>query len=384
MLLERELQLATLDEYAAQARRGEGRLVLVSGEAGVGKSALLEEFQRRPPASAWYWGACDGLFTPRPLGPLLDIAGQLGGSLRAATDRGESREEIFRALLAGVAASATPPGLGFEDVHWADEATLDLLRFLGKRMRTLPVLVLVTYRDDEIVPGHPLRRCLAQLATERSTRRVDVPRLTPAAVRVLADGSGLSPEELHHLTSGNPFFLTEVLRDPRNRLPASARESVLGRVDGLSRPARRALDTAALLGTRVDLSLLDEVAHPTPEAVDELVESGLLVPDGPDLRVRHEITRRAVEDTLPPHRSAPLHGRILALLREQGSDDDARLAYHAEGASDAVAAQAHATLAAEYAASLGSHREAATQYERALRWSGSGDDQTRALLLDGL
>jgi DNA-binding CsgD family transcriptional regulator len=384
MLLERELQLAALDEYAARARRGEGQLVLVSGEAGVGKSALLEECERRQGDSAWFWGACDGLFTPRPLGPLLDIAGQLGGSLRSATDRGASREEIFRALLAAVAAAPVPPVLVFEDVHWADEATLDLLRFLGKRLRTLPALLLVSYRDDEIVPGHPLRRCLAQLATERSTRRVDVPRLTTAGVRVLAAGSGLSADELHHLTSGNPFFLIEVLRDPGSRLPASAREAVLGRIDGLSRPARRALDVAALLGTRVDLALLDEVAQPAPEAVDELVDSGLLVPDGTGLRFRHEITRRTVEDSLPPHRSAPLHGRILALLRARDSDDDARLAYHAEGASDAAAVQAHATLAARRAAELGAHREAAAQYERALRWAGSADARAQALLLDGL
>jgi DNA-binding CsgD family transcriptional regulator/tetratricopeptide (TPR) repeat protein len=384
MLLEREPQLAALDEYAAEARHGEGRLVLVSGEAGVGKSALLEECERRQPGAAWSWGACDGLFTPRPLGPLLDIAAQLGGVLLATTERDSSREEIFQALLTGLAAGPAPSVLVFEDVHWADEATLDLLRFVGKRIRSLPVLLLVTYRDDEVAPGHPLRRCLAQLSTERSIRRVDVPRLTPAGVRTLAEGSGLAADELHHLTSGNPFFLTEVLRDPGSRLPASAREAVLGRVDGLSRPARRALDVAALLGARVDLALLDAVAAPTKEAVDELVDTGLLIADGPGLRFRHEITRRTVEDSLPPHRSSPLHGQILAMLRARDSDDDARLAYHAEGASDAVAAQAHATLAARRAAALGAHREAAAQYERALRWAGAGDDRTRALLLDGL
>jgi DNA-binding CsgD family transcriptional regulator/tetratricopeptide (TPR) repeat protein len=384
VLLERELQLAALTEYAGEARRGEGRLVLVSGEAGVGKSALLEEFEHRKPDAAWAWGACDGLFTPRPLGPLLDIAGQLGGALRDTIARGSTREEIFQALLACLDRTGEPTALVFEDVHWADEATLDLLRFVGKRVRTRPVLLLVTYRDDAIVPGHPLRRCLAQLSTERSTRRVDVPRLTPAAVSVLAAGSGLPADELHHLTGGNAFFLAEVLRDGGSQLPASAREAVLGRVDALTRPARRALEVASLLGSRVDLDLLDAVAAPAPEAVDELVDSGLLVPDGTSLRFRHEITRRAVEDTLPPHRSAPLHGRILMLLRAQEVDDDARLAYHAEGAADAAAAQAHATLAAQYAASLGSHREAAAQYERALRWAGAGDNRTRALLLDGL
>jgi predicted ATPase len=315
MLLEREPQLAALDEYAAQARRGEGRLVLVSGEAGVGKSALVEEVESRHPDARWAWGACDGLFTPRPLGPLLDIAGQLGGALRDTTARGSTREEIFQALLASLAGGGGPTALVFEDVHWADEATLDLLRFVGKRMRTLPALLLVTYRDDEVAPGHPLRKCLAQLSTERSTRRIDVPRLTAAGVRALAKGSGLPADELHHLTGGNPFFLAEVLHDRGSRLPASAREAVLGRVDALSRPARRALDVAALLGSRVDLDLLDAVAAPTPETVDELVDSGLLVPEGAGLRFRHEITRRAVEDCLPPHRSAPLHGRILALLR---------------------------------------------------------------------
>jgi DNA-binding CsgD family transcriptional regulator len=384
VLLERELQLATLDEYVADARRGEGRLVLVSGEAGVGKSALVEELERRHLDLRWAWGACDGLFTPRPLGPLLDLATALGGALRETTTRGSDREEIFQALLGSLDTGGGPTALVFEDVHWADEATLDLLRFVGKRMRTLPALLVVTYRDDEVAPGHPLRTCLAQLSTERSTRRIDVPRLTPAGVRALAEGSGLPPDELHHLTGGNPFFLAEVLRERGSALPASAREAVLGRVDALSRPARRALEVAALLGSRVDLDLLDAVAAPAPEAVDELVDSGLLVPDAGTLRFRHEITRRAVEDGLPPHRSAPLHGRILTLLRAQEIDDDARLAYHAEGASDAVAAQAHATLAAEYAAALGSHREAAAQYERALRWAGAGDDRTRALLLHGL
>ena len=384
MLLEREPQLASLHEYAEQARGGQGRLVLVSGEAGVGKSALLEECERRHTDAVWAWGACDGLFTPRPLGPLLDIAGVVEGDLREATAGGSTREEIFQVLLRCLTEADGLTVLVFEDMHWADEATLDLLRFVGKRMKTLSVLLVVTYRDDEIAPGHPLRRCLAQLSTERTTRRVDVPRLTPAAVRVLAAGSDLASDQLHHLTGGNPFFLAEVLRERGSRLPASAREAVLGRVDALSRPARRSLEVAALLGSRVDLELLDAVAAPSPELVDELVDSGLLVPDGTTLRFRHEIARRAVEDSLPPHRSAPLHGRILALLRAQGVDDDARLAYHAEGASDALAAQAHATLAAQHAASLGSHREAAAQYERALRWAGAGEDRTRALLLDGL
>src|SRR5690349_600075 len=166
-LLERELQLDTLADYAAEATRGEGRVVLVSGEAGVGKSALVEELENRLPDAEWSWGACDGLYTPRPLGPVLDIARGRQGALHAAVTHGGSREEIFQAVLDDLAEEPRLSVLVFEDVHWADEATLDLLLFVSRRIRRAHVLVLLTYRDDEIVPGHPLRAFLAQLASER-------------------------------------------------------------------------------------------------------------------------------------------------------------------------------------------------------------------------
>ena len=154
-LLERGPQLGALAEYAADARRGDGRLVLVSGESGVGKSALVEELERREADAVWAWGACDGLFTPRPLGPLLDIAATLGGGLRTTIRDERPREEIFQALLADLAGCTPYAVLVVEDAHWADEATLDLLRFVARRIRRTPVLIVVTYRDDEVPPGPP-------------------------------------------------------------------------------------------------------------------------------------------------------------------------------------------------------------------------------------
>ncbi len=384
-LLERDLQLSALAEYAADARNGEGRLVLVSGEAGVGKSALLEAFEEREGDARWAWGASDRLSTPRPLGPLLDIAAGLGGHLLAAVNAGQTREALFQALLADVADCTPYAVLVFEDVHWADEATLDLLRFVGRRIRRTPVLGLVTYRDDEIGPEHPLRSCLAALGAERSTRRVDVPRLTGAAVETLSAGSGLEPEMLHHLTAGNAYFLTEVLRRPSGDLPSSARDAVLGRVGGLSRVARQLIEAASLLGSKVDLTFLSRVVDTPPDALDELVDSGLLVADGAHLRFRHEIARLAVEDNVRPHRGAPVHERVLAALVASGCDDDARLAHHAEGAADAAAVLLYATRAADRAVELASHTEAAAQYERVLRWAGAATDaRTRAALNDSL
>jgi predicted ATPase len=116
-LLEREAQLASLGEYAAEARCGDGRMVLVAGEAGVGKSALVEQLQRNLPGASWYWGACDGLFTPRPLGPLFDIAAKLGGELLELCRTGAPREALFGALLRQVSEPATLHVVVVEDVH---------------------------------------------------------------------------------------------------------------------------------------------------------------------------------------------------------------------------------------------------------------------------
>ena len=177
-LLERESQLASLAEYAGEARRGAGRLVLIAGEAGVGKSALVEQVERDLPNAIWYWGACDGLFTPRPLGPLYDIASGLGGELLDLCRAEPPREELFGALLRQVSVPGTLHVLVVEDVHWADEATTDLLRFLGRRIRDVPVLLLATYRDDGLGPTDLLRLALGDLATHRCVRRIRLPPLS--------------------------------------------------------------------------------------------------------------------------------------------------------------------------------------------------------------
>ena len=215
LLLERQTQLATLAEYAQEARHGNGRLVLIAGEAGVGKSALVEQLQQDLPEARWSWGACDGLFTPRPLGPLFDLAGQLGGELQDLCRAQAPREELFSALLRQVGEPGTLNAVVVEDVHWADEATVDLLRFLGRRLRHARTLFLVTYRDEGLGAGDPLRLALGDLATQRSTRRITLAPLSAEAVGVLAGGSGLESAELYRLTGGNPFYVTEVVQAGR-------------------------------------------------------------------------------------------------------------------------------------------------------------------------
>jgi predicted ATPase len=383
-LLERGAAFASLAEYAHDARHGDGRLVLVAGEAGVGKSALVEQLQDDLREARWSWGACDGLFTPRPLGPLLDLADQLGGELEELRQTGAARESLFRALLRQVSEPGTLNVVVIEDVHWADEATIDLLRFLGRRLRGVPALLIATYRDDGLAADDPLRIALGDLATHRSTRRIGLAPLSADAVRILVSGTGLDAAELYRLTGGNPFYITEVLQAGPGVVPSSARDAVLARAARLSRASRAVLDVAALIGTRVELDLLTSVAASALPVLDELLVSGLLAEDGGWLRFRHEIARLAVGQAVPAHRRAGMHARILGALRSLGCDDDARMAFHAEAAGDRTAVLHHAARAARQAAELGSHREAAAQFERALRFADDADPDVAAGLYDGL
>jgi DNA-binding CsgD family transcriptional regulator/tetratricopeptide (TPR) repeat protein len=383
-LLERGTSLAALAGYADEARRGDGRLVLVAGEAGIGKSALVEQLRHDLPNARWSWGACDGLFTPRPLGPLFDLAAQLGGELEELCRAGAAREDLFRALLRQVSEPGTLSVLVVEDIHWADEATIDLLRFLGRRLWDAPVLLIATYRGEDVAAGDPLRAALGEIARQRSTRRVDLAPLSAEAVRILADGTGLDAAELCRLTSGNPFYVTEVVQAGLGVVPSSARDTVLARAVRLSGGSREVLDVAALTGARVELDLLTSVtASPLP-VLDELLASGLLAVNGQWVRFRHEIARLAVEQAVAEHRRAGMHARILALLGSLGCDDDARIAFHAEAAGDRPVVLHHAPRAARQAAGLGAHREAVAQFERALRFTAEADPGVAAGLYDEL
>ena len=380
LLLERESSLAALAGYAREAWRGDGRLVLVAGEAGVGKSALVEELARDLPDARWSWGACDGLFTPRPLGPLFDLADRLGGDLLGLCRSQAAREELFRVFLRQISQPGTLNVVVVEDVHWADEATVDMLRFVGLRIKSASALLIATYREEDLAAGDPLRAALGELARQPAARRVELAPLSAGAVRRLADPAGLDAAELYRLTGGNPFYISAVIAAGVTEVPAAVRDAVLARAVGLSVQARAVLDAAALTGTRAELRLVQAVTRSPPSAVDEVLASGLLATDGGWLRFRHEIARLAAEQAIPPYRRSLIHARVLDCLEATGCDDDARLAFHAEGADDGPAALHYAIVAARRAAELASHREAAAQFERALRFADERDRLALAAL----
>ncbi|MEV4267358.1 AAA family ATPase [Kribbella sp. NPDC049584] len=382
-LLEREAALACLHEYAEDARGGSGRLVMIAGEAGVGKTTLVEHFEQQLHGAAWYWSACDGLFTPRPLGPLFDLAGQLGGEIGQLCRQGVGREDLFRTLHQQTSTTSVLNVVVIEDIHWADEATLDLIRYLGRRLRGASLLIVTTYRDDSIASDHPLRVVLGDLAPLAASRRIGLAPLTPHAVTKMAEDSNIAASELYKLTGGNPFYVAEVLRDGMaDEVPASARDVVLARVARLHRDTRAVLDIAASTSGRIDVGLLQTASTSRPSAIEELIASGLLLDGGDGLRFRHEIARLAVAQTIPADRRRFIHRSLLAQLQSMGCQDDARLAFHAEEAGDASAVLRYAPAAAHRAARMASHREAAAQFERALRYA-PGDFETLPDLYEG-
>lgn len=383
-LVERESHLEALRSWLDDAANGNGRLVFVGGEAGAGKSALVTEFCRPLPSNIpIYWGACEPLSAPRPLGPLADMAGKLGTEIQDLMRRGD-RNGVFDTTITALTTDRSLKVMVFEDAHWADESTFDLLQFLARRIAAMSVLVVVTFRDDGVDSLGPMGVLLGDVASLPVVRRMDVPPLTLAGVRLLASDSGMDVERLHRDTGGNAFFVTEVLRHGSHIIPANVVDAVLARVRRLQASVRGAIEAAAVVGATVEPEIALGLADVGPPELDECVTSGFLITDGRALVFRHELTRQAVLGAIPPRRRAELHAGVLEQLRALSSEPEhlARLAEHAEEAGDASAVLEFAPAAAAAALSLGAHREAAFQYGRALRFASGLEPRERADLLE--
>jgi predicted ATPase len=378
-LLERTRHLAALAELLeAVVRTSEGTLVLIGGEAGVGKTTVLQRFCTELGGSTRIlWGACDPLFTPRPLGPFLDIAGNAGGELERLLRTSPAPHEVVTALMHEL---EKPSVVVLEDLHWADEATLDVLQLLARRVGAVPALVLASYRDDELDRAHPLRVAIGELVTAGALERMKVEPLSELAVAELAAPHSVDAGELYRRTLGNPFFVNEILASGDREVPPTVQDAVLARAGRLGTASREVLDAVAVVPPQAELWLLERLVPHTAGALDECLASGILVAAPGEVAFRHELARLAVEESLPHHRVLALHRIALATLADppDSTPDLARLAHHAERAGDAESVLRFAPAAAERAATLGAHREAAAQYARALRFADGLPGEERA------
>ncbi|HVL58982.1 MAG TPA: AAA family ATPase [Burkholderiaceae bacterium] len=385
-LLEREHPLGQLGLALARVESGSGCLALVAGEAGIGKTSLVSQFTAACAGRAHtLWGACDALHTPRPLGALHDIALALGGPLRGALETSRDRDLLYSTFLRVLHDRVQPAIVVIEDVHWADEATLDLVKFLGRRVARLHALVVLTYRDDELSRLHPLRSVLGDLPRD-ATVRVHLQALSETAVAALVFDShaDVLASALHAITGGNPFFITEVLAGGSAGVPANVRDAVLARAARLSPAAREVLDLVSLSPVPVEPWLLEGGLPGCAPALEQCICGGMLRSVGDRHAFRHELARLALQQTLSPLRRLELERLILATLRSRPIAPAmlARLAHHAEGAGDADAVLEYARAAGDQAARLGAHREAAAHYARALRCADRLTDREHAELYE--
>jgi DNA-binding CsgD family transcriptional regulator len=382
-LLERRVPLERLAGWLAEATAGQGRLVAVGGEAGAGKSSLVAAFTAAHGRDVEVrLGGCDPVVTPRPLGALQDVFP--GGPVGEALAGGRPSAEVFPLVLAELRCGR-PTVLVVEDAHWADEATLDLLRFLGRRFSGVPALVIVTYRDDECGPDHPLRIVLGDLAAAPAMRRLQVPRLSATAVGSIATQHGLDGVALYRTTGGNPFFVSEVVAAAPQQIPDTVRDAVLARAYRLPDAARQLVDIVSAVPARAERWLLAGMVGADLPGLDAALAAGMLVDegDGDGVRFRHELARMAVESALPLGRRTALHRRLLAVLRaSETRTDPARLAHHAEAAGDDAAVIEFAGIAARRATAMSAHREAASHYAAVLRRAGGLAPADRAELLE--
>ncbi|MBM7503251.1 ATP-binding protein [Agromyces aurantiacus] len=380
-LLERDRELDALRSAARDAARGRGRVVLLLGEAGIGKSTLVHALRADPPAGVRVLlGSCDAMSTPRPLGPLRDLAAEVGPRLGQALRSGD-REEVFEALrdeLSGAPATV----LVVEDAQWADEATLDALRFLARRIEHLPAALVITYRD-ELERDHPLSRLLGDLGHGDQVDRIAPRRLSPAAIGELTAGSGLDVDRVAALTEGNPYFVSELVASADEAgVPPTVVDAVTGRLRRLDPASQEHVEQLAVVPSAVDLDLLGRLVPGGTGALRAAEEGGLLVvqPDG--VRFRHELTRRAVVDGLPASRRIELERRVLAALLETGGVDSARLVHHALAAGEVDVVVEWAPRAARDAAASGAHRQAAAHFRVVRDHAGRYSPAERADLLE--
>jgi DNA-binding CsgD family transcriptional regulator len=380
-LLEREAYLADLAKWLGNTVQYGGCIALVSGEAGIGKTALLQEFSKQQSEVRVLWGACDALFTPRPLAPLHDIARQTQGRLSAAVNSGANPDVIFAAVLDEL--ERMKALVVFEDIHWADEATLDLLKYLGRRINRTHAMLAATYRDDELGQRHPLRFVIGDLP-RASTHRMSLAPLSAGAVAQLARQAGRPSKGLHGITGGNPLFVTEVLATAADTVPVTVRDAVLARAVRLSAAARDIAELVCVVPGKTEPWLLEQAARPDETGIEGCLSIGMVRYDDSSLAFRHELARRALEDTLSQPRRQHLHSKVLEALAARPDIPAARLAHHADGTRNGLQVLRYAPLAATQAASVGAHREAASHYQSALRYADDLPPAERARLQEQL
>ncbi len=367
MILEREEELQILESALKKARTGNGQLVMICGEAGIGKTSLIEHFvHSQPEPLRFLRGACDPFSIPHPLCPLIDIARQIPDEELSQMLWEPSRPIIFHACIEKIQTVSQPTVVVFEDIHWADEATYDLIIYLGRRIQETNCLMIVTYRNDALSSDHPIRNVIGRLSGQH-IERLTLNCLSRDTVISLANKAPIAGEELYQLTDGNPFYVTEFLGNDTHNLPHSVSESIVARFIKQPPDVRKILEFASIIPKKTcNYWLLESVWRVPLEVFEQCAVSGLVDIETNGLVFRHALMRQAIAGSLPSIRRKMLHMLAiegLAKSHEQGINVGfTHIVYHAEIVNDIPAILHYAPMAAQEAINLGAHQQAANHY----------------------
>ena len=375
-LIERAGFLSVLRTKFNDVAGGEGHCILVSGEAGIGKTSLIRAFCREKKREATIClGICDALFTPRPLGPLHDIIWQISGDEGKIEGSPEDRVGLFTRFLHKLS-DHEPALIVFEDIHWADEATLDFVKFLARRITRVPCLFILTYRDDEVNSPHPVRNLLGELPAHSFTRLQLAP-LSREAVERLSGEKGYRGEDVYSITGGNPFYVNEILASYSPGIPENIRDSILSVYNRLPKNTRELWALLSVLPTGLELEQLEKLEPGYAEALAPCIEAKLLYLKDGKLFFKHELYRRTIETSLSPFKRIDLNKRVLEVCIDdlEKRQEIYRVIHHAKNANDYAAVVRYAPIAARQAAALGAHVEASRLYLSAIEYYQGRDKE---------
>ena len=381
-LREREREFQEIAARAELARAGSGGVLIVCGESGAGKTSFVETFfERWPDQERVLWGACDPLATPRPLGPIHDLADQFKPSTQALLRDAQQPFDIFTAVFDEL--RTAPSVLVIDDLHWADQGTVDLLRFVLRRIRRTSSLVVGMVRDDEIGMTHAMRPLLGDVARSAHASSLALPPLSLGAITDLIGERPVDPAWLHHVTGGNAFFVCEMLDHSGDSLPTTVRDAILARTVGLDVPEWDVLHLLACAPGAIPDELLPHLGV-SVESLRSLDEAKLIRRSSRGLAFRHDLCRLAVASVIPLGAEPGLHRRMIDAYDAAARDEPAVVTHHALGAADRERVVAAASDAGRAAARSGAHTQATEFYRIALDRGGLLTPAGEAELLERL
>ena len=374
-LIERAGFLDSLRNRFERIAKGEGHCILITGEAGIGKTSLVNAFCReREKDCKIFHGTCDSLFTPRPLAPLYDIALQMSNDFMQNHWDQADRTALFTSFLQELGNQKEAVVIVFEDIHWADEATLDFIKFLARRITRVRCLFILTYRDDEIHSRHPLRNVLGQLPPDSFTR-LELTTLSEQAVEMLATEKGRNGKEVYKITGGNPFYVQEILASYCLGIPDNIKDSILSTYNRLGEKPKQIWELLSVIPSAFEIKHLEKIEPLYAVALENCIEAKIIFIKDGRIFFKHELFRRAIESSLSPLKRINLNKRILDLLLEtfEVNHEIERIVHHAKNANEYELVVYYAPLAARQAATLRAHTEASKLYLSAIEYY-QGDD----------